>query len=95
MCRHEPDGHGVRLALDAGRNEPACEYRFDVLRRPLRNFAAVFSLAGLLLAIFDASHHRLRVLPADASPLGVLLGAFVLGVGLSLVEEKLRRRRRG
>jgi hypothetical protein len=55
----------------------------------------VFSLAGLLLAIFDASHQRLHVLPADASPLGVLLGAFVLGVALSLVEEKLRRRRRG
>jgi len=45
-----------------------------------------------VLAIFEASDHRVHVLPADASPFGVLFGAFLLGLGLSLVEEKLRQR---
>jgi hypothetical protein len=56
----------------------------SVLWRFVRNLALSGIGAGALLGAFAASSHRLHVLPADASPLGVLLGALVLAGALTL-----------
>ena len=51
-------------------------------------------MAFALLIIFEASGHRIAVLPADASPLPVLAGAVLLGAAITAVEQSLRRRLR-
>ena len=63
-------------------------------RRLVRNAVVLVALAEGLLAIFDATDHRLPVMPADASPRGVLPAAFLLAVGVTLLEAKLIRRDR-
>jgi hypothetical protein len=51
----------------------------------------LIAAAGALLALFEISSHRLPVLPADASPEGVLLGAMLCAVCLSMIEVGLHR----
>jgi hypothetical protein len=64
------------------------------MARPLvRNLILVMALAVVLLAVFAGSGHRLRVLPGDASPEGVLLGAALVAICLTLSESMLRRLR--
>ena len=59
----------------------------------LRNVTALLVLAGGLLAIFEASNRRLHVLPADASALGVLPAAILVGLVVTLAEAGFRRKR--
>jgi hypothetical protein len=59
------------------------------VRRLRRNLPVSLGLAAVLLAIFEGSDHRLHVLPADASPAGVLLGAVLLAAGLTLAEPRI------
>jgi hypothetical protein len=61
-----------------------------VLRCFGRNLALTEAVGGVLLGVFAASSHRVHVLPGDASPLGVLLGAVVLAAGVTLVEWRVR-----
>ena len=64
------------------------------MRRFLRNAVALLGVAGVLLAVFELSGHRLPVLPQDASPAGVIPGALLIAVALTVIEAKLRPRRR-
>jgi len=64
-----------------------------VRRRLIRNSTVLLLIAGALLALFDGSGHRVPVIPADASPEGVLPAAVVLAFGLSLVEQGWHRLR--
>jgi hypothetical protein len=50
-------------------------------------------LAGAVLAVFAGSGHRVHVLPGDASAEGVLLGAGLVAICLTLCESFLRRLR--
>jgi hypothetical protein len=62
-----------------------------VLGRFLRTLALVLVVASVLLTIFEASDRKIPVLPADASPLGVILGAFACALVAAALEELLRR----
>jgi len=57
------------------------------------NVAALLALAGGLLLVFDATGHRLHVLPADASALGVVPATVLIGVVLTLLEARFIRQR--
>jgi hypothetical protein len=61
-----------------------------VARDLARNVIALLALAASLLTVFEASSHRVPVLPADASPGPVLAGAVVLAVAVTLVERSVR-----
>jgi hypothetical protein len=65
-----------------------------VARHLARNVTALLLLAAGLLTVFEVSNHRVPVLPADASPGPVLVGAVLFGVALTIVERRLRRRLR-
>ena len=56
----------------------------------VRNCVVIFTVAAVLLAVFEGSDHRVHVLPADASALGVLPAAFALTAVVTLVERGLR-----
>jgi hypothetical protein len=60
-------------------------------RHLARNVTALLVIAASLLALFEVSNHRVPVLPADASPGPVLLDALLLGVAVTVVEQKIRR----
>jgi hypothetical protein len=64
-----------------------------VARPLIRNLFLLMALAGLLLAVFTGSNHRLHVLPGDASAAGVLLGAALIAICLTVCESILRRLR--
>jgi hypothetical protein len=64
------------------------------LRRLRRSLIVFAVLAGALLALFEGSSHRLPVLPADASPKGVLIGAALCALCVSMIEVGLHRLRR-
>ncbi|MBV9283930.1 MAG: hypothetical protein JO176_04920 [Acidimicrobiia bacterium] len=63
---------------------------FAVARHLVRNVAALATIAAILLTIFESSHHRIAVLPGDASPLPVLIAAIVIGVAITVAEERFR-----
>jgi hypothetical protein len=63
-----------------------------VARNLARNVMAMLVLAAGLLTVFELSNHRVTVLPADASPGPVLLGAVLLAVVATIAERRLRRR---
>jgi hypothetical protein len=67
-------------------------YGFVVVRHLTRNVAGVVACAMVVLTIFEASHHRVTVLPADASVVPVVASAALLGLLLTAVEERVRRR---
>jgi len=62
--------------------------------RFMRSLAVLMLLAAGLLALFAGSDHQIPVLPRDASPLGVFLGAAVCAIGVAAVEEILRHKLR-
>ena len=62
-----------------------------MVRPMVRNLAGMLTVAGLLLAVFNGSGHKIHVLPADASTVPVLAGATLLGVALTVVEQRVRR----
>ncbi|MDQ6614436.1 MAG: hypothetical protein M3083_06755 [Actinomycetota bacterium] len=62
-----------------------------MLRHLARNLLAMLALAVVLVTIFEGSGHQIPVLPADASPGPVLIGAALLGAAMTFVEMRLRR----
>lgn len=62
-----------------------------VFRRLCRSGLVFGALAGVALAVFEGSDHHVHVLPADASPLGVLLGAAACAVGATLAGAGIQR----
>jgi len=84
-------GPGLALRLTTG--HPAqCDVPWLVAPHLARNVTVLLLLAGGLLTVFEVSNHRVPVLPADASPGPVLVGAVLVGVALTIVERRLRRR---
>ncbi|HEV3351459.1 MAG TPA: hypothetical protein VG076_00975 [Acidimicrobiales bacterium] len=59
-------------------------------RHLVRNLVLLLSAAAVLLTIFEASGRSIPVLPADASPVPVLVGAALLGAGVTAIEQKVR-----
>ena len=59
--------------------------------RFLRTLALVLVVASVLLTIFEASDRQIPVLPADASQLGVILGAIACALVATALEELLHR----
>jgi hypothetical protein len=64
------------------------------LRRLAWSLIVFAVLAGAVLALFEGSDHRLHVLPADASPEGVLIGAALCALCVSMIGPRLRFVRR-
>jgi len=84
---------GPSLALRLTTSHPAQrDVPLLVARHLARNVTDLLLLAGGLLTVFEVSNHGVPVLPADASPGPVLVGAVLLGVALTMVERRLRRR---
>jgi hypothetical protein len=64
-----------------------------VIRRLVLRIVAFVAVAGILLGISDGSDHRIPVLPADASAVGVVPGAVICAIVASAVAEAIRWRR--
>jgi len=71
----------------------ACEYDSSVIRRLALRVAVFAGAAGILLAVFEGSNHRVPVLPSDASAVGVIPGAVLCAIVASAVAEAIRWRR--
>jgi hypothetical protein len=64
-----------------------------MLRRFVLRLALCTGAAGILLGVVAASDRSVAVLPADASAAGVVPGAVLLALLISVVAEAMRRRR--
>ena len=62
-----------------------------MVRHLFRNLASMLAVAALLLVVFSGSRHKIHVLPADASTGPVLVGAVLLGIAMTVVEQRVRR----
>ena len=60
-------------------------------RHLVRNVAVLATIAASLLTLFESSHHRIAVLPADASPIPVLIASVLIGVAMTVAEQRVRR----
>jgi hypothetical protein len=63
-----------------------------MLRRFVLRLALCTGAAGILLGVVAASDHSVAVLPADASAAGVIPGAVLLALLMTVVAETRRPR---
>ena len=64
-----------------------------MIHRLVLRLAVFTGAAGGLLAVSEGSDHRIPVLPADASAVGVLPAAVLAAIVASAIAEAIRRRR--
>ena len=67
-------------------------YDSGVIGRFVLRLTAFVGVAGILLGLFEGSDHRIPVLPADASAVGVLPAAVICAIVASIVAEAIRWR---